>query len=119
MEVVERFESARRAEEALPFMPYPVLVRSLGRLTELGVVGQGKPSAMLVVARLLDLGRARRSGLTAEHFEQALEDYREAVQGNPVSAVVEALERILETARRASETRDLEDKVQAAAYGAR
>ena len=81
---------AARAEELIPSMSYAVLLDNLVWLTKLGVLAPGNPASMLVVARLVDRARIRRSGITVERLRASLEVYRAIPQ--PVYAVVKALE---------------------------
>jgi hypothetical protein len=94
--------SAERAERMIPSMTYATLVDSLGRLTQLGVIGAGNPATMLVVARLVDRSRIMRSGMGAEELRRALSVYSNATQWKPASAVVKALEQAVETVQAAT-----------------
>jgi hypothetical protein len=109
------FTNARRAEDLLPQLSYRDLVRQLGPLTSLRVIREGSPSAMLVVARLIDRSRISRSGIRAGELREALEAYRRGTRWNPVAAVENALELAIETAQ----GYESEDKAEAAAYSAR
>jgi hypothetical protein len=82
-----------RAEEMIPSMTYTALLDNLIRLTELGVLAPGHPASMLVVARLVDRGRIRRSGITAGQIRTTLDVYRNSAR--PVYAVVKALEQAI------------------------
>jgi hypothetical protein len=86
---------AARAEELIPSMSYAVLLDNLVWLTKLGVLAPGNPASMLVVARLVDRARIRRSGITVERLRASLEAYRAIPQ--PVYAVVKALEQAVAT----------------------
>jgi len=99
---------AARAEEMIPSMTYRTLLENLERLTDLGVICAESTVSMLVVARLVDRARIRRSGVPAEVIQRTLASYR--VSNEPVHAVIRALERAVEIA--------LEDKREAAAHGA-
>jgi hypothetical protein len=99
---------ASRAEEMIPSMTYAALLDNLEKLTKLGVISPESTVSMLVVARLVDRARIRRSGVSAEVLQRTLHAYRGAKA--PVHAVVKALERAVEIA--------LEDKSEAAAHGA-
>ena len=79
-----------RAEDLIPSLSYAALLDNLIWLTKLGVLAPGNPSSMLVVARLVDRARIRRSGITVEQLSASLEAYR--ASRNPVYAVVKALE---------------------------
>lgn len=81
---------AARVEEMIPSMSYAELLENLTRLTELGVLTPGNPASMLVVARLADRARFRRSGVTLDQLRAALERYR--TSANPACAVVKAIE---------------------------
>ncbi|HLX42338.1 MAG TPA: hypothetical protein VKR43_02840 [Bryobacteraceae bacterium] len=100
---------AARAEEMIPSMTYRTLLENLQRLTDLGVICAESTVSMLVVARLVDRTRIRRSGVPVDVIQRTLAAYRNASQ--PVHAVIRALERAVEIA--------LEDKREAAAHGAR
>jgi hypothetical protein len=82
-----------RAEELIPSMSYTALLDNLIWLTNLGVLAPENPVSMLVVARLVDRARLRRSGVTGERLRTALDAYR--ASGNPVFAVVKALEQAI------------------------
>ena len=84
-----------RAEEMIPSMSYTALLDNLIWLSDLGVLAPGNPVSMLVVARLVDRTRLRRSGVTRQRIEAALEAYR--VSGSAVVAVVKALEQAIAT----------------------
>jgi len=99
---------ASRAEEMIPSMSYATLLENLEKLTALGVITPESTVSMLVVARLVDRARIRRSGVPAEVLTRTLDAYR--TRKNPVHAVVMALERAVEIA--------LENKSEAAAHGA-
>lgn len=99
---------ASRAEEMIPSMAYATLLENLGRLTDLGVISSESTVSMLVVARLVDRARIRRSGVSTEILRRTLDTYRRT--NTPVDAVVRALERAVEIS--------LEDKREAAAHGA-
>ena len=92
----------------IPSMSYATLVNNLGRLTEIGAIGPGNPSTLLVVARLVDRARIQRSGVGVSELRQALTHYR---AGKPSMAVIRALEQAVEIA--------LENEAQPAAYSAR
>lgn len=79
-----------RAEELIPSMSYATLLDNLVWLSNLGVLAPGNPASMLVVARLVDRARIRRSGISAERLRTALEAYRASAR--PVYAVIKALE---------------------------
>jgi hypothetical protein len=99
---------ASRAEEMIPSMTYATLLENLGRLTDLGVICSGSAVSMLVVARLVDRSRIRRSGVSAETLQRTLDTYQRA--NAPVQAVIRALERAVGIAS--------EDKREAAAHRA-
>src|SRR5271154_1960461 len=99
---------ASRAEEMIPSMSYATLLENLEKLTVLGVIMPESTVSMLVVARLVDRARIRRSGISAEVIQRRLDTYRAGK--NPVHAVVKALERAVEIA--------LENKSESAAHGA-
>jgi hypothetical protein len=82
-----------RAEDMIPSMSYAALLDNLVWLTRLGVLAPGNPASMLVVARLVDRARIRRSGVTVEQLRASLEAYRATAQ--PVYAVVKALEQAI------------------------
>jgi hypothetical protein len=82
-----------RAEELIPSMSYAALLDNLIWLTKLGILAPGNPASMLVVARLVDRARIRRSSVTVERLRAALEAYR--ASPNPVFAVVKALEQAI------------------------
>jgi len=103
---------ALRAEEMIPSMTFATLLDSLGKLTDLGVITSESTVSMLVVARLIDRARIRRSGIPAEIIRRKLDTYR--ARGNSVHAVVKALERAVELALE----NNLENKSEAAAHGA-
>ncbi len=84
-----------RAEELIPSMSYTALLDNLIWLTNLGVLAPENPISMLVVARLVDRARLRRSGITRERLRAALEAYRGSA--SPVVAVVKALEQAIAT----------------------
>jgi hypothetical protein len=84
---------AARAEELIPSLSYAALLDNLVWLTKLGVLAPGNPASMLVVARLVDRARIRRSGITAEQLRASLDAYRGSA--NPVYAVVKALEQAI------------------------
>ncbi|HTS75080.1 MAG TPA: hypothetical protein VMG40_02695 [Bryobacteraceae bacterium] len=84
---------AARAEEQIPSMSYRELLENLTRLTELGVLTPENPASMLVVARLADRARFRRSGLTLDELRDALERYRACA--DPARAVVKAIEQAI------------------------
>jgi hypothetical protein len=86
---------AARAEDMIPSMSYAVLLDNLVWLTKLGVLAPGNPTSMLVVARLVDRARIRRSGITVERLRASLDAYRAIAQ--PVYAVVKALEQAVAT----------------------
>lgn len=99
---------AERAEEMIPSMSYATLVGSLGSMTKLGLLAPGNPASMLVVARLVDRTRIRRSGMRADDLRIALRTYLTGTEWKPQYAVVKALEQAVETA--------LENEAQSAAY---
>jgi hypothetical protein len=103
---------ASRAEEMIPSMNYATLLENLERLTDLGVIAPGSAVSMLVVARLVDRTRIRRSGFAVEALQSRLDAYRAG--RNPVHAVVKALERAVELALENT----LENKSESAAHGA-
>jgi hypothetical protein len=82
-----------RAEEMIPSMSYSMLLDNLNWLSKLGVLAPGNPASMLVVARLVDRARIRRSGITVDRLRTALDGYR--ASANPVVAVVKALEQAI------------------------
>jgi|HubBroStandDraft_5_1064220.scaffolds.fasta_scaffold319659_1 hypothetical protein len=82
-----------RAEDMIPSMSYATLLDNLVWLTRLGVLAPGNPASMLVVARLVDRARIRRSGITLEQLRASLDAYRATAQ--PVYAVVKALEQAI------------------------
>ncbi len=84
---------ADRAEERIPSMSYAELLENLTRLTELGVLRQGNPASMLVVARLADRARFRRSGITLDELGAALDRYR--ASADPAEAIVKAIEQAI------------------------
>ena len=84
-----------RAEELIPSMSYTALLDNLIWFTKLGVLAPENPASMLVVARLVDRARIRRSGITAARLRSALESYR--TSPNAVYAVVKALEQAIAT----------------------
>ena len=61
-----------RAEEMIPSMSYTALLDNLIWLSNLGVLAPENPVSMLVVARLVDRARLRRSGVTRQRLEAAL-----------------------------------------------
>lgn len=89
---------AERAEEMIPSMSYATLVGNLGWMTKLGLLAPGNPVSMLVVARLVDRSRIRRSGMCAEELRTALRVYLTGIDWKPQYAVVKALEKAVETA---------------------
>jgi hypothetical protein len=89
-----------RAEDLIPSMSYTALLENLPWLTGLGVLAPGNPASMLVVARLVDRARIRRSGITADCLRASLETYR--ASPNPVYAVVKALEDAVNAAETSS-----------------
>jgi hypothetical protein len=99
------FTDAESAEDLIPTLAYADLLQRLGPLTALGVLREGSPSAMLVVARIIDRGRIARSGLTRNQLRAALEQYRKGPEWRPVTAVESALEQAMETAARGSAAR--------------
>jgi hypothetical protein len=99
---------ASRAEEMIPSMSYGMLLENLEKLTNLGVISTESTVSMLVVARLVDRARIRRSGVSPDVLRRTLDTYRSGRA--PVHSVVKALERALEIA--------LENKREAAAHGA-
>jgi hypothetical protein len=103
---------ALQAEEMIPSMTYATLLENLGKLTDLGVITSESTVSMLVVARLVDRARVRRSGIPAETIQRRLDTYR--TRGNAVHAVVKALERAVELALENA----LENKSEAAAHRA-
>jgi hypothetical protein len=108
-------EDTHRAEELLPSMTYRTLVQNLGRLGELGLLEEGSPAAMLVVARLVDRSRILRSGMSAAELRRALQSYRGQTGRHPLAAIEQALQQ----AERTASGIELEQEVQAAAHGAR
>jgi len=82
-----------RAEEMIPSMSYSMLLDNLSWLTRLGVLAPGNPASMLVVARLVDRARIRRSGITVDRLRTALDTYRGSA--GSVVAVVKALEQAI------------------------
>jgi len=84
---------AARAEELIPSLSYAALLDNLVWLTKLGVLAPGNPASMLVVARLVDRARIRRSGITVDQLRASLEAYR--ASSKPVYAVVKALEQAI------------------------
>jgi hypothetical protein len=107
-------EDTQRTEELLPSMSYRALVENLGRLGELGLLEQGSPAAMLVVARLVDRGRILRSGMSAGELRLALESYRSQPGGHTSTAVEHALRQ----AERTASAVESKEEVQAAAHSA-
>lgn len=84
---------AARAEEMIPSMSYAELLENLTRLTQLGILRPGNPARMLVVARLADRARFRRSGITLERLREALDRYRNSARS--AGAVVKAIEQAI------------------------
>ena len=82
--------SARVWEALLPTMPYPTLVRRLGKLTEVGLLQPQSPATALVVARLIDRQRIANSRIHPIVLWAALAEYRE--ERAPVSSISDALE---------------------------
>jgi hypothetical protein len=82
-----------RAEELIPSMSYAALLDNLIWLTDVGVLAPENPISMLVVARLVDRARLRRSGVSVERLRAALNAYRSS--SNPAVAVVKALEQAI------------------------
>ncbi len=91
------YSEAMRAEEAIPSMTYAALVRGLGWLTDIGVLREQNPVAMLVAARIVDRDRIRRSGMTTGELLRALEEYR--AHRWAVTGIVKALEQAVEKSR--------------------
>jgi hypothetical protein len=81
---------AARAEDSIPSMSYVQLLDNLVRFAELGVLAPDNPASMLVVARLGDRARFRRSGLTFDQLSAAVERYRRSVHADP--SVAKAIE---------------------------
>ena len=102
------FYSADFAEEMIPSMSYHSLVQNLGDLTEIGAIGPENPTTLLVIARLVDRNRIRRSGITAKELSAVLTGYK---TGKTLKSVIRALEQAVEIA--------LENETQPAAYSAR
>ena len=91
------YTSPEIAEDMLPSLSYAELVRSLGPLTVIGVIAQGNPATMLVVAKLIDRGRIQRSGLGVADLRAALDVYWQGAGFIPVQVVVRALESAIAT----------------------
>ncbi len=89
---------ADRVEEMIPSMTYATLVENLGWLTELGVIAPENTVTMLVVARLVDRSRVRRSGFSAADLQRALDVYRNGTRWKAVYAVMKALEHAIQNA---------------------
>ncbi len=85
--------------EALLFaMPYATLVRSLGRMTAVGLIAPESHAAALVVARLIDRGRITASKVQPMALLAALQTYKSGKAGSgklrwkPVASVMDALD---------------------------
>jgi 60 kDa SS-A/Ro ribonucleoprotein len=64
--------SAEVWEALVATMPYADLVRNLGRIASLGLLDEGRETAVLIVARLIDRRNAERAGMDLEQVERML-----------------------------------------------
>jgi len=86
-------------EALLVDMPMTAMLRSLGKLSQVGLLVPGSAAEWNVVARLADLDRLRRARIHPLQVLTALAVYRTghgllgSLQWHPVRAVVEALDR--------------------------
>jgi 60 kDa SS-A/Ro ribonucleoprotein len=85
-------------EALLNEMPYTAMVRNLGKLTTVGVVAPQSAAAALVVARLIDRNRLKRSKVHPIALLAALLVYKQGrsergkLRWAPVASVIDALD---------------------------
>ena len=91
-------KSARVWEALLDFMPYPAMVRHLGKLTAVGVLAPQSAATALVVARTIDRKRVVNSRIQPVSLLSALLAYQKGrgekrgLRWAPVPNIVDALD---------------------------
>jgi 60 kDa SS-A/Ro ribonucleoprotein len=79
-------------EALLEHMSYATMINSLGKLTQVGVIGPGSLHTGLVAARIVDRGRIARSGIHPVELVSARAEYAGGSRWTPVAGIVDALD---------------------------